>query len=134
MSNPHTIIVAILRKWEDDADTSSTEVIIDEIAVMFSEFQKAKIEPQDILKFKDKILKTWIDLTWSDAKKTNPGWKNEEWWKKRKGRIVKAFGKEYENYKDSINEAAAKKKEEENTFENVEDMIAWAEKRKRAIP
>lgn len=127
MDNLHKI-QSIIEKWETIANRTNVSCIADEIEQFFIEIIESKIDKTDVLKFKERILRIWVDLTWSDAKKNNPNWKEKDWWQTRKNLVIKFFG---ENYKAMIQQDKAVPAKTEEAFENVEDLIAWAEKNKR---
>lgn len=132
MLNSQNSIHSIIEKWELVADQSHCSIMIIEMEEMFSEFLQKKINKQDIIRVKDKILRAWVCLSWADAKKRNPQWKNKEWWQNRKDLAVKIFSKYYNSLPDASNDITASESKDE-VFDNVEDMLAWGEKRKQRI-
>ena len=132
MSYTHTDILKVLNKWKNIASSSHVSEMIEELKTMFDELRESKIPKTDILKYKDKILQIWIDLTWSEAKRNNPEWERREWWKQRKDTFLKAFSIQMKHYD------VAEKKEEKTekdyfshmpAFTNVEDLQKWKAKR-----
>ena len=99
----------------------------------FSEAKDSCIPEDEIIKYKDKIICLWCPLSWSDAKKRHSHWKDKKMWEGLKEHTAKDFRELFKEYTYSLKEAEYKEKEKEDNFDNVEDLIAWAEKNKKRV-
>ena len=132
MSKQQVTITSLMKKWSLIADYHYS-VRKAEMESFFSEAKDSAIPEDEIIKYKDKIICLWCPLSWADAKKKYKHWKDRKKWENLKEEVTKDFRELYKEYVYSLKEAEHKEKENEDNFDNVEDLIAWAEKNKKRV-
>lgn len=84
----------------------------------FAEVAEAEIPAQDVMRKKSDIIRIWVDLTWQEAQKNNPTWKEKSYWKNRKDATLKTWDKWYTDF------AKAQKQEEPKKQKAVANVSA----------
>jgi len=133
MLKPQVTLFSLIQKWSSIADRNQLVNMIEEMKTMFSEIEEAKISSDDVIKNKDRILGIWIDFSWSECKKRHPTWKEKDWWNRQKVAMIKVWGELYKAMIMAKKPEKVQEVDDSNSFDNVEDMIAWVESHKKRV-
>lgn len=132
MLKQQVTISTLMAKWALIADYHY-HVRRSEMEAFFNEAVDGGISEDELIKYKDRIISLWCPLTWSDAKKKHPYWSDRKLWENLKEHTMRDFREIIKERVYAAKSAIIAQKEDENTFDNVEDMLAWAEKNKKRV-
>jgi hypothetical protein len=97
MSSHKVTLSELITKWKD-LTTQSGTTRWDEMQAFFLEAEEAEIKSIDIMKRKNDVLRIWCQLSWQEAVKANPHWKEKWMYDARRKATLNTFQKWYTEF------------------------------------